>query len=481
MPNMLPDWQAVFSFETTTGIGLISLFTVCLWFLAGWVAVFALLQWRACRRSASFYVELLDGVSEAQMLERRDRLREEATEAGQRGALWVDFDESLVVAPDGSRIFQSGPAQTIFHAGTVNGPLEHNPLLNVSPVFLLLLGIAGSFTTLLLAGGAAAAFVPILWGLIVAAVLFVLIKGLQLSVRGPLTDLQARIDGLFSSLTSEQVLSKIADHSRTSADSLQEMITILEQQMEMILARTRQAVRFEHNKSLEQILSPGVDKLIGDLNEKSESILSDLKTRYLEEVEDAHKTQSIMLSDSIQTIKDDTEQMGLEIANFFVQVDQQFRSIDAAAEKRQEDMEGRLNEAMASTQSELETRLNSAAADSQSVLALLKGEVADQIKALEVKDTERESRLFDEIRALETKDQDRQVRLSDEIKRICELQASLAARVDALMERQDQDFQALQAIVRTIVAGFKSDAPPKSPADLQAVPSQATAPYETRK
>ena len=481
MPNIWPDLQPVLSFETSTGIGLISLFTVCLWFLAAWAGVIALVQWLRCRWSTSFYTELLEGVSEAQMLERRDRLREEATDAGSRGALWIEYDESLVLAPDGSRIFQSVPAQTVFHDGSVNAPLMRNTLLNIAPVFLLLLGIAGSFTTLQLAGGAAAAFVPTLWGVIVAALLFVLVKGLQLSVRTPLANLQARIDGLFSSLTSEQVLSKISDHSRTSAESLQEMITILEQQMEMILARTRQAVRFEHNKSLEQILSPGVDKLVGDLNAKSENILSDLKVQYLEEVEEAHKAQSIMLSDSIQTIKDDTEQMGLEIANFFVQVDQQFRTVDAAAEKRQEDMEARLNEAMASTQSELELRLKAAAADSQSVLALLKGEVADQIKALDVKDSERETRLFDEIKALENKDQERQARLSDEIKRVCELQASLAARVDALMERQDQDFQALQAIVRTIVAGFKSDAPPKTGGELKAVPTPAAAPYESRK
>jgi len=481
VPNIWPDLQPVLEFETTTGIGLISIFTVCLWLLAAWVGIFALLQWRWCRRSASFYTELLEGVSEAQMLEQRARLREEATEAGQRGALWIKFDESLVLAPDGSRIFQSVPANTIFHADTVNAPLERNALLNITPVFLLLLGIAGSFTTLLLVGAAAAAFVPTIWGVIVAALVFALIKGLQFSVRRPLADLQLQIDGLFSRLTSEQVLSKIADHSRTSADSLQEMISILEHQLEMILARTRQAVRFEHNKSLEQILSPGVDKLIGDLNEKSEGILADLKTQYLEEVDDAHKTQSIMLSDSIQSIKDDTEQMGLEIANFFVQVDQQFRSVDAAAEKRQEEMEERLNDAMTSTQGELETRLKAAAADSQSVLALLKGEVADQIRALEEKDKEREARLFDEIKSMEAKDQDRQARLSDEIKRICELQASLAARVDALMERQDQDFQALQAIVRTIVAGFKSDVPPKNPADLKAVPPQAAASYETRK
>ena len=499
MPNIWPDLQAILSFDTATGTGLISLFTAGLWLLAAWIGVYALVQWRRCRRTASYYDELLEGVSEAQMLERRKRLRDDAAEAGSLGRFWIDFDDSLVLAPDGSQLFQSVAADSIFHDGTVNAPLMRNHQLTIAPVFLLLLGIAGSLTTLLLVGNAAAAFVPTIWGVIVAALTFVMIKSLQALVRQPVADLQMRIDGLFSQLTSEQVLSKIADHSGRSAASLQEMITILEQQMEMILARTRQAVRFEHNKSLEQILSPGVEGLVGDLNTKSEAILAELKDQYLAEVEEAHKTQSVMLSDSIQAMKDDTEQMGLEIANFFVQVDQQFRTVDAAAEKRQEDMEARLNEAMTELKSEMETRLTASSADSQSVLALLKGEVADQmrsleakeseresrlfgeIRALEAKDGEREKRLFDEIRALETKDQERQARLSDEIKRVCELQASLAARVDALMERQDQDFQALQAIVRTIVAGFKGDVPPQNPGDLQSVPRSPAASYETRK
>ena len=482
MLNIWPDLQAVLSFNTASGTGLVGLFSVGLWLLAGWVGVYALLQWRRCRKARQFYDQLLEGVSEAQMLERRARLREEASEVGALGRLWVDFDDSLVSEPDGSRLFQSVSADSIFHDGTLNAPLTRNVLLNVGPVFLLLFGIAGSFATLLLAGNAAAAFVPTLWGVIVSALVFVLIKSLQRLVRGAVVDLQTRVNALFSRLTSEQVLSRISDHSRTSAASLQEMITILEQQMEMILARTRQAVRFEHNKSLEQILAPGVDALVGDLNAKSEAILTELKGSYLEEVEDAHKSQSVMLSDSIQAMKDDTEQMGLEIANFFVQVEQQLRSIDAAADKRQEEMESRLNDVLATSQSELETRLRAAAADSQSVLALLKGEVAEEIRTLEVRGQDNQTRLSEEIRSLEAKDQERQARLSDEIKRVCELQASLAARVDALMERQDQDFQALQAIVRTIVAGFKGDPAPSQTNDLQAVRQSAMgAPYETRK
>ena len=85
MPKIWPNFEQAFAFDAFGGEALSSLFVILLWAMAILSLLYAVFSWRRCVRRQHFYDDLLAGMSEAQLLERRNLLRETAAEAGRDG------------------------------------------------------------------------------------------------------------------------------------------------------------------------------------------------------------------------------------------------------------------------------------------------------------------------------------------------------------------------------------------------------------
>lgn len=240
------------------GVGSLSAFvptgslswTICLFTLG----VFLLAVWQIARgalrarlRIAAIHA-VLDGVEPSELVARRGEISDRAAKSADPRVrhAWHEFDETLVAAPYGSRLWNTRTADTFFGTEALAPEVLHNRLLVAAPSALTALGVLGTFAGLtiglghvnissdasvadLMEGvdplilGAGAAFVTSLWGVFFSLVLSLVHRVVESRVDASVDALQRDIDKLFENHSTEQSLLAIQRATDDSSKALDEM------------------------------------------------------------------------------------------------------------------------------------------------------------------------------------------------------------------------------------------------------------------
>lgn len=252
--KLLPNFEVLWRGDLATPEAFSSAIVTFLLLVLGFFALKATYEYFSARRAIRFYRGLLKsaGLEVTSLGEfdpstlpgkRRDLLNE-ASKSSSHGRLWREFDESLVMSPDGSRLSNTLDASHFFNTHTLARGLTENRLMAAVPGFLTAIGVIGTFAGLQMGlanlnlensqevaeikagiaavtAGAAIAFMTSVWGVGTSVLFNFYEKFLERNVRGGIAKLQNEVDYLYPRIIAEQSLVSIADSSQRSFDSLQ--------------------------------------------------------------------------------------------------------------------------------------------------------------------------------------------------------------------------------------------------------------------
>jgi hypothetical protein len=95
------------------------------------------------RLKIGFFEHLLAGIESEQLVEQRANLRDKAQKDPILSDLWLEFDETLVISPDGKRLWNTVDAAIFFSTHTLASGITESRLIAAVPGFLTAVGVIG--------------------------------------------------------------------------------------------------------------------------------------------------------------------------------------------------------------------------------------------------------------------------------------------------------------------------------------------------
>lgn len=358
LSNLIPHFSDVFQGNIQTAHGLSAFIVSFLLIVAVSFFVFACFKWHQGKKHIGFYFELLAGINQADLAKRQRDLTQKALQDKTYGKLWKEFDESLVVSPNGEKLFNTLDAAHFFNTSSLAMGLTDNRLLAAVPGFLTAIGVIGTFAGLqmglaslelsksanveiLQAGignmisGASIAFLTSVWGVFTSVTFNFIEKSLERGIRKRISDLQNRIDYLYPRITAEQSLVAIADHSRTSNETLQGLAEKIGDRLQEALIQTTDSIRSGLEDSLNQIMGPAIQSLVENAQNGSQKALDSLLGKFLDGVGDAGDSQKKMMEAASHEVHMAVGSLGQHISDFLGQLEEQNRRSEETSRERQ--------------------------------------------------------------------------------------------------------------------------------------------------
>ena len=279
------------------------------------------------------------------------------------GRLWREFDESLVMSPDGAILSNTLDASHFFNAHTLARGLTENRLMAAVPGFLTAIGVIGTFAGLQMglanlnlqnsqevaeikAGigavtmGAAIAFMTSVWGVGTSVLFNLFEKILERNVRSAIARLQRHVDYLYPRIIAEQSLVRIADFNQRSHDSLQCLAEKIGDQMQEAMTQATSSMSREFQDALNKILAPAIDSLVNNASRTSESVIKDVVANFSERLGEAGEQQRSLMEEA-------TGQINMATSNLAQQLSQFSESATTQKDEMAETFEGLLGQVVA--------------------------------------------------------------------------------------------------------------------------------------
>ena len=270
---------------------------------------------------------------------RHDMLNEAQKSPYYGGKLWREFDESLVMSPDGSRLSNTLDAAHFFNTHTLARRLTESRLLAAVPGFLIAIGVIGTFAGLQMGlsnlnlessqevadiragigavtAGAAIAFMTSVWGVFSSLVFNIIEKCLERHARHRIAKLQNRIDFLYPRIIADQSLVRIADYSRQSHNLLHGLAEQIGVRMQEAMAEATSGMSKALQEALEAILAPAVKTLVDNANSSSETALRNIVSDFTEKLGEGGKEQRALLNETTDKINDATQGLANRLEDF---------------------------------------------------------------------------------------------------------------------------------------------------------------------
>lgn len=270
--------------------------------------VFVLIHYVNFRRRIGAVKSLIKGRRKEGLAESRREVNASAAALRDRtaGALWREFDESLVASTDQTLLYNTLDAEHFFNGRTMARGLTASRLLAAAPSFLVAIGVLGTFVGLSfgLVGldvssddigelrdginqmikGASLAFLTSVWGVFLSLLLNFGEKLAERSALQRTHKLQQEIDFLYPRIPAEQSLVHIADSSRESSDALKH----LHEKIGLTLQETMQSMSAEMQSaiadSITKVMGPAIEALSNSANTQSSELIEKLMQRFIDAI-----------------------------------------------------------------------------------------------------------------------------------------------------------------------------------------------------
>ncbi len=239
---------------------------------------------------------ILSEVNRGSVAEKRRSILAQMSNIPRIHEVWRQWNETLVEAENGKRLFATVDASHFFNARAIAPDLVDNRFLSAVPGLLTAVGVFGTFLGLTfglsgldlsgggmeriatdvnrLISGAALAFLTSVWGVGSSIIFNFLEKLTERDLRKRVRNLRNEIDAFFPHINAEDRLLLIEEHSRQSRETLQglaeqignrmqESVTAIGNQMQQSVANLSESMV----KSVADILTPALGKLLGKADE----------------------------------------------------------------------------------------------------------------------------------------------------------------------------------------------------------------------
>ena len=347
--QLWPKFDLILKGDISSPDGLSALFVFGLLSLFVIFAILSIWNYRKANTHLKFYRSLIDGLTAEKLLEKRREIVNTALLNTKHGHLWREFDESLVHIPYKNRLCNTLDAGHFFNTQTISRGLTENRLLSAVPSFLTAIGVIGTFAGLQmglagldvtssdtaelklgiggLIGGASIAFMTSVWGVLTSVIFNFFEKLLERWIRFSITDFQNEVDYLYPRITAEQSLTNIEDFSRQSTEKLAELDEKIGHKMQEAMQQASIVIRDGMEQSLNTILGPAIEKLVGNAQSGSEKALEAMLDRFLDGVGSAGDSQKIMMESAAAQIAQASGGMSAGLNDFTASMDQQITSM----------------------------------------------------------------------------------------------------------------------------------------------------------
>lgn len=342
--NLIPNFQILITGTGSSSEWITAAFVACLIAIGFHFFLYAALRCKQSFTQVRFYFKLLEGLDQDELAENRQAILEAARKHESYGNLWREFNESLVASHDRQYLYNTLDAAHFFNTHSLSRGLTENRLLAAVPGFLTALGVIGTFAGLQMGltslgdigsadvqklregigsmiSGAAIAFLTSVWGIGLSVLFNLSEKLMERWIRKKINELQNRIDYLYPRINAEQSLVSIADHSQSSAETLQGLAEKIGDKMQEAMAHSSETIRTSLEESLRAIMAPAIESLVDNANSGSEKALESLMTRFMAGFGDAGEKQSKLIEDSSMKIQDAADSLSEKFAVFLENAD----------------------------------------------------------------------------------------------------------------------------------------------------------------
>lgn len=326
------------------------------------------------------------------------------------GALWHEFDDSLVSSSDHKQLFNTLDAEHFFNARTLAPGLSGSRFFGSLPGLLVGLGVLATFVGLtiglsklkldssggvdqlrvgisVMIQGAAVAFMASVWGVGFSLVLNLIEKVTERWALGRIHDLQHQIDALYPLIPAEQSLVHIADYSRESKEALQELHERIGDRLQESLAGMNEAMQAALTDALNNIMAPAIQTLVSTTSQQSTQVLEQLVSNFTQGLTSAGREQGNLMQQAAADVNTAVSGMSNQLNQLFQSLsDQQGRQLEVARQQSGE-FQAQLQQLSTSSdqrQHQLEARFSE-------LMNGLTGQLDGQLASAERRDVERQS------------------------------------------------------------------------------------------
>src|SRR5690554_5456106 len=313
--------------------------------------------------SGNFYrrrkkiLKLIDGQDRSSLAQSRVTMLNAALEQDPdvTGALWREFDESLVYSADKTRLSNTLDAEHFFNNYTLAYGLTSSRLLAAAPTFLTAIGVLGTFLGLTLGlkglqinagdvetlkdgisvmiNGAAVAFMTSVWGVLLSLVLNLFEKLVERRVLRKIRELQQKIDFLYPRLPAEHSLVQIAAATDESKEALQELHERIGDRLQETVSGMSSSMQEAFTEAINTVMAPAIKSLVNNTSQQSSHVLEQLVSNFMDGMKTAGLEQG-------QLMKSAAEEVRQAVAGMTERMEAMFRQLDEQQSRSREYTEG---------------------------------------------------------------------------------------------------------------------------------------------
>ncbi len=344
LSKLFPDWSYLISapFSSSQGITAVFLVTLSITFI-GASGVFLFHLWKA-RRRITFLFEQLKGIQSDALIQNREQIKANMRDDKDCGALWNEFDESLVASnsSENRRLYNTIDASHFFDTHTLARGMTESRLMASIPGVLTAIGVLGTFLGLTLGLGglgeigggstkhleegisgmihaASIAFTTSFWGVLSSVIFNFGEKLFESDIRKKITSLQDRIDYLFPRLTPEQMLMDISSHAKSSDETMLGLAEKIGSKMQESVSQMQHGITEGLSTALQDVLEPALTalaesarKATEEQTHSSEIAIKALIDHFMNQFGKAGAEQGQMMRDAAGSLKVFIEEMKKE-------------------------------------------------------------------------------------------------------------------------------------------------------------------------
>ncbi|NVK41173.1 MAG: anti-phage defense ZorAB system ZorA [Oceanospirillaceae bacterium] len=410
-------------------------------------------------RRLSRVLQLIEGQDRATLAQNRKATLDKALEQDPKvtGALWREFDESLVYSADKTRLSNTLDAEHFFNSNTLANGLTSSRLLAAAPSFLTAIGVLGTFIGLTLGlkglqidaeqidtlksgvsamiNGAAVAFMTSVWGVGLSLLLNMFEKLVERGALSKIRDLQQKIDFLYPRLPAEHSLVQIAAATEESKESLQELHERIGNSLQKAVSGMSDSMQQAFTDALNNVMAPAIKTLVDNTSQQSTDALEKLVTKFMSGMESVGRDQGSLMQGAANDVRSSLTEMGGQMEALFKRLEeQQNRSRESTedtaqayarmleqqrmdATQRQEQMEQKFNQLMEQFSSKVSAQF-------------------DNAEAIDEKRTQAHEKLFELFEEQQAASREQTNKTSQEFARQIEQQGLSASKHQQAMEQR---------------------------------------------
>ncbi len=346
LSHLIPDVDLIFTPEFEV-VELGVWFWLFMLFITG-ISIIAVFYHRINFSRRLFRVKkLIQGQDRATLAQNRKATLDKALDQDSKvtGALWREFDESLVYSFDKTRLSNTLDAEHFFNSTTLAYGLTSSRLLSAAPTFLTAIGVLGTFIGLTLGlkdlqvnaeevdtlksgvsamiNGAAVAFMTSVWGVGLSLFLNMFEKLVERGALSGIRDLQQQIDFLYPRLPAEHSLVQIAASSEDSKEALQELHERIGDRLQETVSGMSDSMQQAFTDAMNNVMAPAIKTLVDNASSQSTDVLEQLVSKFMGAMQSAGREQGESMNSAAEGVRESLSSMATQMESLFQKLDEQ--------------------------------------------------------------------------------------------------------------------------------------------------------------